>query len=327
MRFFSLNQLPLYSEDFAFCSMDDFRSKDALVVVHPENAIILSPVFIRPQKSLDAHISFIQSNQIKKLRTIAEDISFLKQCPSIEYLQVFPSMTAECFDYSPIYELPNLKWLSCRMTYGPEEKQVASVDYSRLSKLKWLAVTGPEGHRNLALATTVSSLILEGGYPASKTLRGAFPAAALECLSITQAPIVSLDGIEEARGLQRLELSYNRRLTDISALGKLGDSLAYLEIDRCGKIADFSMLAQLRSLEFLILKGGNTLPDLSFLKELPKLKYLHLTMNVENGDIEVCRDIPYVRIQNRNHFSLKDKDMQKNFVDPNVAFPFNRVDT
>lgn len=332
MEFFSFNQLPLYTDDFFFTFSDNVNVKDTIVIFNPANAMIVTPVLLRSRKSLDEHIEFIRTNNYKKAIVVGDDIEFLKRCPSLEYLQVYPSINANNFNYSPLYELPNLKTLHCETMYGlkamydvDEDVKVATIDYSRLLGLKELIVKGGEGHLNVQAAENVVSLQMNFGFPNSKTLLGSLPSKSLRCLSICQAPIHSLEGIEYTSQLYRLELAHNRRLTDISPLRHLRDSLAFLEIDTCGKIRDFSVLSEMHNLEFLTLKGSNTLPDLSFLKGMPKLKNLHLTMNVADGDMSLCQTLPYVRIQNRKHFSLKDKDLPKNFTDPDQIYPFNHV--
>lgn len=322
MKFVSFNQLPLYIDDFSFRNLNDINGKDAIVIFNPADASVVSPVFLRSRKSLQEHIEYIRNNNIKKAIVVAENIQFLTQCPSIEYLMVLPAITANEFDYSPIYEMPNIKWLQCETIYGENEDKVSTIDYSRFQGVKRLGVIGGKGHLNVHAAKEVVSLFFDFGFPNAKTLTGFISGEALENFSICQSPIQSLEGIEVASQLRRLELAYNRRLTDISALCRLGETLRYLEIDTCGKIRDFSVLKELHNLEFLILKGSNILPDLSFLKEMPNLKSLHLTMNVEDGDISICEQLLYARIKNRKHYSYKDDELPKNYTDPNVIIPF-----
>ncbi len=165
----------------------------------------------------------------------------------------------------------------------------------------------------------------DSGFPKSKTLVDFIPGKVLENFSVRQSPIKSLDGIESAPRIHRLQLAYNRNLADIFALRSLNKTLRYLEIDTCGKIRDFSVLNELHNLEFLILKGSNTIPNLSFLNYMPKLKNLHLTMDVEDGDLSLCKQLPYARIKNRKHYSLKDNELQKNYTDPQKTIPFEVV--
>lgn len=321
MEFFSFNQLPLYTDDFFFRELGD-NNRDAIVVFNPIDALIVSPVFLRSRKSLEEHVAFIRDNNIKKAIVIAEDIRFLKDCPSLEYLMIFPAINSNNFDYSPIYDLKNIKWLQCETTYGINNEKVANIDYSKFNELKRLGVSGKEGNINVHQANKVNSLCFYEGFPNSKNLEGFIPGEELKKLRITQSPIQSLNGIEVASHLCRLELNYNRKLVDISALRSFRESLIYLEINMCGKICDFSVLKELNNLEFLVLKGSNTLKDLSFIKEMPKLKSFDLTMNVEDGNLSLCERIPYVRIKNRKHFSHKDNQFQKGFVDPEYRVPF-----
>ena len=325
MKFISLNQLPLYTDDFFMRDLNDNKN-DALVIFNPADALIVSPVYLRSRKSLEEHIEYIRTNNIKKAICVAEDIGFLRQCRELEYLRVFPSVTAKEFDYSPLYELKNLKWLQCETMYGEDEEKVSDIDYSRFCGLKRLGVDGAKGHINVQHADGVVSLGLYSGFPDSKSLAGNIPGRSLENLRIIESPIITLDGIEAASGLRRLELHYNRRLTDISALGKLSETLEYLEIGVCGKIKDFSVLKELKNLKFLILKGSNILPDISFIREMPDLRVFHLTMNVEDGDLSLCENLPYARVQNRRHYSHKDKDLPKaDYTDPNEIIPFEII--
>ena len=328
MRFYSFNQLPLYTDDFFFREMGSGGEK-AIVIFNPAEATIASPVFLRSRKSLDEHIEFIRQNDYAKAIIVADNIDFLAQCPSLESLMIFPAISAENFDYSPLYELPNLKWLQCETMYGlrtaydvDEPIKTTSIDYRRIKGLKRLLVGNTEGHLHVRDAETLTSLIFYEGGPQGDNLQNALPGKSLLSLQLVLSPLRSLDGIEEAHQLQRLELSYNRRLTDISALRHLKNSLRYLEIDACGKIQDFSVLAELQCLEYLILKGPNVLPDLTFLKALPRLKVLDVRLNVADGDLSLCTKLPYARVKNRRHFSHKDDELPKNYSDPNYDIPF-----
>ena len=72
------------------------------------------------------------------------------------------------------------------------------------------------------------------------------------------------------------------------------------------------ILEELENLEYLWLTGSNSLPDLRFLKKMKKLKTFILDMNVLDGDLTPCLDIPYVTcIRDRRHYNLKDSDLPK----------------
>lgn len=309
MEFFSLNQLPLYTDDFYWRMLSD-NSGEAIVIHNPQNALIESPVFLKSRKTLSEHINFICENEIKRAIIVAEDISFLSKCQSLECLMIYPAHCTEKFDYSPLYNLKNIKWLQCETIYGKHEDQIAFIDYSNFPYLERLLVSGKHGHLNVDQAQNVSCLRFYA-FPGSSNIKGVFPGKSVIDFSITLSSVKSLDGIESATQLRKLILTYNRSLKDISALANLKESLNFLEIDGCGKIKDFSVLQELSNLECLILKGNNEIKDLVFLNEMHRLKYLHLTMNVLNGDLSYCKSIPCVEIKDRKHYSCKNSDLPK----------------
>ena len=290
---------------------DDFYFKDDyLVILSPFDVVWESPVLARSQKTLQEHIQYIQENQFEKVYIVADDIAFLRQCPTITSLKIIPAYSAAKFDYSPIYHMPNLKELNCQTVYGHKNALKADVDYSHFPSLQCVYASGAKGHRNLESVKGLRHLYLGQGQPASKLLTG-FDFSELEKLDLCQSPIRSLNGIDQAACIQKLSLSYCRSLEDVAALASVGKTLTSLEIESCGKIKDFSWLYHLPNLENLVLFGSNTLPNLSFLDSMPNLKSFRFTMNVLDGDLGLCKNVPYVYCKNRKHYNLKDEDLPK----------------
>ena len=128
--------------------------------------------------------------------------------------------------------------------------------------------------------------------------------------------------MQKSQSMQCLYLYYNRYLSDISALEKIKHTIKALRIENCPKIQDFSVLHNLHNLEFLIVKGSNTLQNLSFIKNMPKLRYLHLTMNVADGDLSVCLSLSYAKIKNRKHYTHKDSELPKFYFENQIVNPF-----
>lgn len=290
---------------------DDFYFKDDyLVILSPFDVVWESPILARSQKTLEEHIQYIQENQFEKVYIVADDIAFLRQCPTITSLKIIPAYSAAKFDYSPIYHMPNLKELNCQTVYGHKDALKADVDYSHFPSLQCVYASGAKGHRNLESVKGLHHLYLGQGQPASKLLTG-FDFSELEKLDLCQSPIRSLNGIDQAACIQKLSLSYCRSLEDVAALVSVGKTLNSLEIESCGKIKDFSWLYHLPNLENLVLFGSNTLPNLSFLDSMPNLKSFRFTMNVLDGDLGLCKNVPYVYCRNRKHYNLKDEDLPK----------------
>ena len=65
-------------------------------------------------------------------------------------------------------------------------------------------------------------------------------------------------------------------------------------------------------MEALSLKGKNDLPSLDFVKNMPNLTWLILTMNVLDGDMTPCLKLPYVDIKAKKHYNLRNRDLPKN---------------
>lgn len=303
-EYFTMTLFAPFTDDFVF------YQNDYLAIINPPNVLWESPVVPRSRKTLEEHVAYIRENKIKKALVIAEDISFIRQCPSLECLWIIPLHSAESFDYSPLYDMPNLKQLNCQTVYGPKDNLSADIDYSRISGLVDLHLSGRKGHHNFNSVHGLKKLSFAEGQPASKTLTDLDVAALVE-LDICQASLKTLAGLEHARCLSVLGLSYCRQLEDISTLSAIRDSLTVLDIEACGKIKDFSVLAELHNLEHLRLYGSNSLPNLNFLRNMPKLKTFTFTMNVTDGDLNLCMNVPYTSCRNRKHYNLKDADLPK----------------
>lgn len=99
----------------------------------------------------------------------------------------------------------------------------------------------------------------------------------------------------------------------------MSGTLKELAIDACSKIQDFEVLNTLENLEYLYLEGNNKIPNLQFLKNMKKLKVFVFTMNVEDGDLRACMEIPYVSCRNRKHYNLKDRDLPKNLPEKEAS--------
>ena len=310
MEFYSLNGFPTYTDDFYWRELSD-NSDKAIVIHNPQDAHTRSQFYPHSTKTLEEHIEYIQVHGVKSAIIVADDISFLKNCTSLEKIMVFPSASAVDFDYSPLYALPNIKWLQCETVYGKNDEKVAEIDYSHFPNLERVLI-GEGKNLNIQKAQNVSILHFYS-VRKEKSIAGKIPPAVRE-FSITDSSTQSLDGIEAAKQIFELKLQYNRSLRDISSLKKVKDTLKFLEIYNCGKIDDFSVLHELSNIEVLHLMGNNKIESLSFLEKMPKLRFLKLTMNVLDGDLTLCTKIPYVYVQNRKHYSHNNEELPKDNI-------------
>ena len=136
----------LYTDDFSFYP---YKEDGTLIVFESPELRADSPKRKISRRSLEEHIGYIQKKQIKEAIIIANHLDFLRQCPSLERISVYPSYTAQNFDYSPLYDLPNLRYLECHTKYGFPPNKIATVDYSRLPNLEGLDLE-EQGHLNVS---------------------------------------------------------------------------------------------------------------------------------------------------------------------------------
>ena len=283
---------------------------DAVLIRYPHNAPCLSPRLPHSKRTLSEHIALVNELKIEKAVIIANNIDFIQKCPSLKHLKIVPSDEAgENFDYSPLYDMPQIKSLSCATIYGKNEEFSTTIDYSRIKGIESISIVN-SNYLNYNNISTIKRLGL-ANFPDSN-LQNAFSSIHLDTLSIIQCKLKSLEGIQKSEKMQCLYLYYNRSLKDISALGKVKRTLRALRIENCPKISDFSVLGELENLELLELSGSNELPSLSFLKKMKNLKTFVFSMNVKDGDLTPCLDLSFVySARNRKHYNLKDKELPK----------------
>lgn len=303
----------IYRDGFVFTAIDEpLHVLDAIVIRNPEGCDCWSPKKSISQHTLAEHIALINQYKLEKAVIIAENIDFIVQCPSLRALEIHPANTApENFDYSPLYEMPELRYVSCYTMYGGiDEPNSTSIDYRRINGLKEIALSG-KGHMNYSKIETVEKLQINGD-KSYRDLKGFSGCAELRDVEFFQCGLKTLDGISKLKKLQSVNLGYMRSLTDISELTAVASGLRCLFIENCPKIRDFSCLYDLKKLEHLELYGKNMLPDLKFLCNMKHLKTFCFSMQIEDCDLTPCLQVPYVAsVRNRREYNLKDKDLPK----------------
>lgn len=283
---------------------------DAIVIKNPPNASCFSPKIVVTGHSLSEQMELVNRLKLEKAIIVADDISFIVQCSTLRHLKIIPAdSVGENFDFSPLYDMPEIRSLHCRTQYGVREEFISSIDYSKISGLVDLSVSG-KGHLNYHQVNSLRSLRISNYQ--QDDLTKMFSSKILDSLLIIQCKIKSLEGIQQSDRMQCLYLDYNRSLQDISALSSVKKTLRALRIENCPKIQDFSVLEDLENLEALILLGKNELPNISFIKKLKNLKTFVFSMPVIDGDLSPCLNLTYAYSQNnRKYYNLKNEDLPK----------------
>lgn len=158
-------------------------------------------------KSMEAYQAFIQKNNIDQAEIVTRDLRILQHFPMLKHLRIFASTEAQPpFDFSPLYDMPEVVSLFCRSTYGNRHQYTSEVDYSRIQGLVELAVDVNKGARNFSQIQTLKSLRIGGFTGANRDLTDMFQSELLDTMRIAQCGIHSLNRLSRAKELQCLYL-------------------------------------------------------------------------------------------------------------------------
>lgn len=134
----------------------------------------------------------------------------------------------------------------------------------------------------------------------------------LDSLYLLQPKVESLVGIECLSNLRCLYIHYASRLTDISPIQYVANTLTALRIDHCPKIKDFVCLQHMKQVELLQLSGSNMIPSIAFVERMTKLKTFILDIKVQDGDMSLCKNIQRVSmLKYCRHYNMKDSQLPK----------------
>lgn len=284
---------------------------------HIKNAIRI----ITGYKTLEEYQNYILENNIELAEIVMPNLSILKLCPNLKHLRIFPSYDAlPDFDFSILYNHPEIKHLHCNNKYGDKYQYLSEIDYSLINGLVDLSLDVNNSTLNFNKVKTLKSLSVGSFKGENKDVSDLFCSKQLDTLRLIECKITSLNGVENTNELTCLYLDYNRSLQDISALSKVKSTIKTLRINHCPKVNDFDVLSELENLELLELTGSNILQNLNFLKSMKNLKTLILHMNVKDGNLSDCLSLDYVSTDNHAHYNFKNSELPKNkFVTGNES--------
>lgn len=271
-------------------------------------------------KSIEEHINFINENNVQKLFVCAEDIEFLSKCKSVKCV-MFAQANENGYisDYSPLYEMNALEAVNIggyisnvHLTKKIIKSHISNIDFSKIEKLKQIRISSTNNIVNSDIHLLKNLEILTIMDFDKKHLKDYFNSKKLKSLKISNSKLETLDGIEKSKVLEWLSLIELKHLKDISSLKKINTSLKALSIWNCPKIESYSVLCELENLEHLELYGNKSIPNLDFVKNMKKLKTLLFSINVEDGDLSNCLNIPCVfSLKDRKHYNFKNKELPK----------------
>ncbi len=147
----------------------------------------------------------------------------------------------------------------------------------------------------------------------------------VEWLSIVQGDIQNLDFLITYKNLKKLELYGMRKLTDISGLVNVKNTLVRLEIESCKNIKNvLETVCQMDNLKELNLINF-TFDNLDWVKNLPQLEHLSLSCsNVISGDLSPVLFINHVGIDNKRHYNYKYDWKTRKLIPKKVQTSLNK---
>ena len=225
---------------------------------------------------------FCQLKQLKFLGIVLyyEDISCIQQMSQLEELHITHSDPLQ-LDLSVF---KNLKALSYEWS-----KHISGLAHQK--KLKVLSIS-----KYKSSEADLSKLI------------------SLEELQLFEGNLKSLDFLKECIDLKKLELAYLPKLSNVSALASVCNSLEILDIDSCKNVDWQEELSSLKNLQKLMLRGVE-IESIEWVKNMHKLQHLSIIdSNIISGDIKPAEGIKFVKIDNRHHYNYKFDDSTMKIV-------------
>lgn len=289
-------------DGYAFTALTREDICDALIIRETPTASCVYPPYSAGTRTVEECVDYINANQVESAVVIANDLSILKRCPSVRHFVFYPNReNGGTPQLSYLSMLPGIRSFHAGAD-GVDELYTGGTSplvFQKLKTLKQLNMWGVDDTRDNRQPREKITSIEDLDLPA------------LLKFSISQCTLTTLRGIQNCPRLQWVDMEYMRTLSDISDLASLAPTLRLLSIENCPRITDFGVIARLKELEYLELKGKNELPNLDFIRELPKLKLLNLSMNVLDGDLSCLRNIQYADVVCKRHYNLKNKDLPK----------------
>nr|WP_233569573.1 hypothetical protein [Planomicrobium sp. Y74] len=263
------------------------------------------PTVLIGKYNVQESVQYIQTYQIKSVEItyyyVESQIDFLSECPSIEFLSLQGPNVKNLIG---LYHLKALKTLAI-----DDVVPSSTIDFSQLTTLEEIYGTLPPKAAAIGSLINLKKVQIWGYKPKGKDLKEFSDMKALTDLELISSNIISLEGIQGLKKLDRLALFRMRALTDIEAIQHLSGNLTDLEIESAKNIKDFSPIGKVGSLEHLGLNNCGTIPSIRFIKQLPHLRSMRfLDSTVLDGDVSPSIELEHVYFTNKKHYSHRLKD-------------------
>lgn len=263
---------------------------DVLLVVTRKNLKRAIAEFARADATTSGFYSGLRTEEV-------EDLSFLKDFPSLRYLEITGRKPVSL---SPLIELSNLRGLMV-------ENPGSGLDFKCFPELEVFQGTWHAHNCNLAAARELRRAHL--WKHAAKDLAALAHITRLEELHLTQTSIHSLDGLQTLADLRYFDLAYAPKLKSLAAFAACNDGLREVSFQKVPGISSYQPISALRRLRRLKLGSCAPMPDLKWIEPLGWLDFFSFVdTNVVDGDLSPLLRLPclaYVGTFDKKHYNLK----------------------
>lgn len=232
-----------------------------------------------------------------------QGLEFLAQVPRLQHLILIDLQEQ---DVRPIESLSALRSLTLS-TYA-----TTSLDFGNLRSLTKGFIEWRRQYEGLHFCTGLEELYVnkydrEDLVPLDSLTN-------LRRLSIGDSRrLSSLDGMRRFQELRCLGLFALPRLSNLTPVESLADTLEDLDLKQCRRLSTLNPLGSLRKLRRLILEDCGRIPSLKAIADLPFLEelYFYGDTYVVDGDLAFLHAMPLksVSFQNRRHYSVRREDL------------------
>ena len=150
-------------DNFAFTSIHHPLTKNDAIIVQDQGCVRYQEYKI-PDHTEEEYVEYINRNRIESAKIEVSDLAFLRRCPSLKYLCISLRRDAtEEFDYSPLYDLPEVRAVSCQNVADdfsgyPIDYPLVEIDYAKIHGLLDLSVQPNKKTLNIEKIDTLRSL-------------------------------------------------------------------------------------------------------------------------------------------------------------------------
>lgn len=254
---------------------------------------------------LSEYCDYIEQKKCKAVSILYtfthNNIDFLEKFPWIEHILI---NTPYVTDVNVINRLPNLKSVFINSTQS-------IVLYN--ANIESFCFNWSDGSGIKSSCKNLKTILIDSCKKVDILIEQVAIIPMLIELVLIKPKITNLNFCSKLSNIQNLKIAYASQLVDLSGIIAVKNSLKYIWIENCKKITNFFLLKELKNIERIVLINCGTIPTLSFLREMPKVKDIRFIGTfIEDGDLSPCMGYDYVCCDNKKTYNFTALQLMEN---------------